>query len=485
MNNGTNNLNGNNVGTGVNPTPNPNTPNTLNNGNINPGFTVMLNDTPRSNPTPAPQPAQATPVTPSTSNVVGVNPPPASSNSVPPVSPVPPVNGAPNPTPLTTPTNSASTAAPLNNPASSQTPSIEPAYTNPQTIANGLNSMPGFEDNVVGTTPPISLEPDKQPKKKNNKVLFIILIVALLVAIGGGTYYLLNNTNLFKKGQNITVEPIDFELSIGDTLPDDLNKYVKVSGTDIANCEKNVTGVNLKKAGVYEFEVSCGGTVRKGKITVVDNRDIEYEPVVVYKKINGTVNAQEFAKITNGIDANIEFVDKTTVDTNLKTPGVYTVKVKATSNNGKSIEFDSKLIVLQYDVKKDYNCVLQDNVDIENNNAKLKQTYRFKISDSDTAKNIYGGLTQDIYEITFNNQEEYNKIIEEFKTNNKVTINNIEITNLNSQFDSDNKKIIVTNELDNQALVNNYGAATFDSYSSLSKKFKTQLQYVCTVDDPQ
>ena len=37
----------------------------------------------------------------------------------------------------------------------------EPAYTNPQNI----NPMPGFEhSNQIGTTPPISLEPEKEPK---------------------------------------------------------------------------------------------------------------------------------------------------------------------------------------------------------------------------------------------------------------------------------------------------------------------------------
>lgn len=468
MNNGTNNNTGNNGVVNNTPNtigavtpPNPPTPNT-NNSTPNPGFTVMLNDP---KPTTPPQPSAPNPVNePPISNPAPVN----NQNPIPPTN----VMGAVN-------LQSTPVSTPLENPVG--TP-VEPAYTNPQTITN---SMPGFETGgVVGTTPPISLEAEKKPKKKgNNKLLFIILILALLVGIGVGTYYLLNNTNLFKKNNQITIETIDFETNIGDNLPDDINKYAKVTGTEITNCSYIVTGVNTKKAGVYDFEVTCGNVSRKGKITVIDNREVEVEGQVVYKKVGDTVEASEFGKVVNGMTATFEFIDQDTITNYLKNAGVYNVKIKAVSNNN-SVEFDSKLIVLQYDVKKNYNCKLIENVKIDGYDALENQTYRFKISDSDTAKNIYGGLAQDIYEFIFNSKDDYDKVVNDYKTNKTIMLNGVEINQLNVSFNESTKTITVTNELNNQTLIAQHGADTFTTYSNLAKRFKTELGYNCIVENP-
>ena len=458
----------------------------MNNGanqmpNPNPGTVVMGPSPTQASPTPSPEPVNPTPVNPI--NPTPVNPVPAEPT---PVNPTPVNVVGPNSTPVMGP------EVPNNGPSAPM-----PNYTNPQTIPdnnmanpnpvpnNTLGDMPGFESGgVVGTTPPISLDPEKKPKKKNNFTLFIIIIVVLLIAIGAGVYFILNKTG--GKAEKTSIETRNLEISIGQELPEDIKVYASIKGTAAENCSKDISQVNINKAGEYEFEIKCGGTVQKGKVTVKDDREIEVTNVVVYKVAGDTIEAKEFATSTD-TTLTYEFFDQNEVNTRINIPGTHNIRLKATSTNGKTLEFDSKLIVTQYPVKRYYNCAISSDEMIEPQGTK-SVSYRFVISDGlengETVSNIYGGLAQEIYKFVINDEAKYNELKTTYATDKQVTIDGILGNHLNLTFDDANKTITIINELDNSALETIHGADKFTTYSALSQYFSGQLGYSCQVENP-
>ncbi len=448
---GTNPVNNNGVEPYVS-TPNTSTNNTA---NSNPTFTVMLDkpvtETPK-NPTPSP--SVSTPVPPS----------------------------------VATPTSGIGTPSPSPNPSgtgvSPQPATPEPAYTNPQSIG----SMPGFEDSsVVGTTPPISLEADKtiekKPKKKNS-LLFIIIIIGALLLVGGGTYYVLNYTNLLN-GNKTTLEALNFNLNVGEELPTEISKYAKITGTDASNCTRDVSKVDINKAGTYEFSITCGGVVRKGKITVIDERPLTIIALTAYKVAGSTLEPSEFGT-SDYSDVTYEFVDQNDVTTKINTPGVHTIELKATNSSGKTVNFTGKLIVTQYEVKRYYICDISSNY-IDSIKATKTVNYRFVISDSPQESNIYGGLTQEINKYKFDNVTDYNSYKSLINTDKKINIDNVEGTLANTTFDdTDNSISIITKDFDNTELYTKYGENNLKTYRSISAYFggpatSGGLGYTCRV----
>lgn len=347
----------------------------------------------------------------------------------------------------------------------------EPAYTNPQNI----NPMPGFEHTgTIGTTPPISLEPEKQPqKKKTNKTLFVVIIILLLFGVGFGTYYVLKYTDLLSSKPKITINTKDIEVNMGENLSSNLTDYADIVGTDYHNCNLNVLDVDTKTVGTYTYQVTCGEIYKKGTITVVDNTELVVDTQKVYKVKGDTIEAKEFVVNPNS-NYTYEFVNQSEVEGYLNgTFGTYQIKIKATSGT-KTLEVNAELVVLEHRIKGYLTCQSNEQ-NLANSSTKKIVQQRFAIADDGNSG--FGKVAQEIHVFKFADETEYSNYLATYKNGNAVTIDNI---TGDTKFDDSNLTITITNEKSDTEVINKYGENTMTNYASIKKYFIDTLGYECT-----
>ncbi len=426
----------------------------------------MSNPIPREevNPTPvSPGPVNVPPAPMPSAPVEGPNPanvPPVTPEVVPPVTPVMPnANpGMPEPLPVTP----------------------EPAYTNPNTIGNPNGMMPGFESaNNIGTTPPISFEPEKKPEKKTNKLVFIIIILVVLAAVGFGTFYVLKYTDLLNnKVAKISIEPKNFEVNLGDELPSTNGDYATVTGTDIASCGVDTSEVDTSKVGEYTYTITCGETHRQGKVSVVDNSVLEVALKTVYKSKNESLEAKEFAT-SDDSSLTYEFVSEDEVKSLLSgEAGTKTVKIKVTNESGKSIEVEGTLVVLDYVVKGFITCSKEETLA---DNKTMVTSERFAIADlNGENSNDFANIIYEEIAFKFNDRDEYNNLVEEYQANKTITVNNI--TSDEIKFDDlETNPTITFKAIKNvEDAEKEYGKDNLAKYSTIKSYFETNLKYTCS-----
>ena len=424
-----------------------------------------VNTTPVANGAPEPVETLGTP----TNNNV-INPEVLNNNTnntavtTPPVEPAQPV-GQPTPVEQPAPVEPAPQAAP--------TPVVapEPAYTNPQAI-NPKPPVAGF-DGSIGTTPPVSLEPEKVPKKKGNKFLFTLLIIVLLIGVGFGTYYILNYTDLLKKKETITVETKELSFNIGDDLPTNISEYATITGTDSKNCSFDTSLVNTQEEGSYTFKVICGSVEKTGTVEVVDNREIEVTLKTVYKKVGSEIEAKEFVEeVDDSYD--YEFKDEEDVKTKLSgEAGVYSIPLKI-STTSKSTEANGTLVVVKSDVKGFYTCVASSET-VSDIKATKEKSLMFVILND--GNNGFGGYAEEKYVFTFTGESDYANYLDEFKTNNVLELSGV--TGV-PRFDDENKTITFSFDKKSSELETEYGADNIVNYKTLSSYFNTTEGYKCS-----
>lgn len=368
----------------------------------------------------------------------------------------------------------------LNNPSPSQvvepqvqpspTP-VEPAYTNMQNI----NPMPGFENtSTIGTTPPVSLEAEKKPKNKNknNKTLFVVIIIIVLFGIGIGVYYVLKYTDLLNTSPQIVINTIDKEIDLGGNLSTSVADYATVSGTDITHCAVDVTNVDVKKVGDYSYEVTCGELRKKGKISVVDNKELEITLKKVSKVKGNTIEAKEFIE-NPVVGYTYEFVDKETVTGYLNgEAGTYKVAIKVT-NGSKTKEVEGELIISAYAIRGYYTCTSNSQV-LSQESASMTVSEKFALLDD--GNNGFGNIATETYTFKYSDEMKYSDYLAKYNTDGKIVINNITGT---ATFDDTNMTITITNDRTKEDLISEYGEENIKNYTSIKNYFQTTLGYSC------
>lgn len=347
----------------------------------------------------------------------------------------------------------------------------EPAYTNPQNIT----PMPGFENSgAIGTTPPISLEPEKQPqKKKNNKTLFVIVIIILLFGVGFGTYYVLKYTDLLSSTPKITINTKNIEVNMGEQLSNDITKYADISGTDPKNCALDIRDVNNKIAGTYSYQITCGEIYKKGSIIIVDNTELIVKTQKVYKVKGETIDAKEFI-----IDINdsytYEFVNQSEVESYMNgTNGTYQVKIRAISGT-KTLEANAELVILEHKIKGYLTCESKEQNLVNSSTKKIVQQ---KFAIADDGNSGFGKVAEEIYLFKFVDETEYSNYLATYKTENTITIDGI---TGNVEFDDEILTITIKNEKTDTELINKYGESNMINYGTIRKYFMDTLGYECT-----
>lgn len=350
-----------------------------------------------------------------------------------------------------------------------QPTSPEPAYTNPQTI----NSTPGFESTAIGTTPPISLEPEQQPKnKKGNKTIFVVIVIVLLFGVGFGTYYVLNYTDLLSNKAKIEIETKNIEVNVGDTLSTNITNYANISGTDVRNCLLDTKDVDVKKEGTYTYKITCGDIYKNGKVTVIDNRELEIKTEKVYKVKGEALDVKEFIVNPNST-YNYEIVNKEEINNYLNSNvGNYQVKIKVTSGT-KVKEVEETLVILEHKIVGYLTCTSKEqNV----SNSSAKKTIKEKFAIAGDGKFSFGKVANEIYEFKFTDETEYSNYLAKYKADNTIVIDNV---TGKVEFDNSNLIITITNELSDTELNSRYGENTIVNYSSIKKYFIDTLGYEC------
>ena len=349
----------------------------------------------------------------------------------------------------------------------------EPAYTNPQNI----NPMPGFEhSNQIGTTPPISLEPEKQPKKKkSNKTLFVLIILIVLFGIGFGTYYILKYTDILNNTPKIVIETKNIEINIGDTLSTDINDYATVTGTDIKNCNVNKESVDSSKVGTYTYEITCGEIYKSGTINVVDNTELIVNVENIYKVKGSTVEAKDFI-INPKEDYTYEILNSEEVNTYLNgEEGTYVVKIKATSG-AKTKEVEANLTIIKYEIRG-YLICSSNSQNLENSSTTKTLIEKFAIVND--GNNGFGGIAKQSYKFKFSDETEYTTYLADYKNKGTLTIDNV--TGI-AEFNDSDLTITLTTDKTKEEVITKYGESNMVNYRSIRNYFTDTLKYTCSFD---
>lgn len=387
------------------------------------------------------------------------------------------LNSTPNPTTI-------ETTVDMNNNNNMNNPELNNSLNQNNEMAGMAfeGGMPGFENgNNIGMTPPISIDQNPMnnntpaPKpKKSNKLAFTILIVFILIAIGGGTYCVLKYTNILNRGgkQNaIQINTHNVEININDSLPLD-SDLATVTGTTLDTCTFDKSLIDVTKAGEYDFTITCNGIIKSGKVKVVDNTPLALK--TLYKAVGDTLEAQEFASLTNNYS--YEFTNPDELTEYLKTPGEYSVTIKATDASNNTKEGTAKLYVTENSIRGFLDCSTNPQ-NISGTSITMQESDRFGISVNDEKANVYSGLGFVQYTFIFNDEVEYNTYIDNYKTNGEVTINNI--TSKDMTYDNATKTITLMNKLNNEELYNSYGEETFQKYTDILNYYTSNLGRTC------
>ena len=388
-----------------------------------------------------------------------------------PTEPVPPqeVPPMPNPEPLNNPAPVSPEQVAPTPVVPTPTPMPEPAYTNPNTINPG-GSMPGFESSsTIGTTPPLSLEPEVQPQKKTNKTLFIIIVLVVLVGVGFGTFYVLKYTNLVnKKVAKVSIVPKNIEVYLGAELPQNNNEYATVTGTDISSCTVDKTKVDTSKVGEYKYTITCGETHREGTVTVTEGGELTVELKQVVKKINDPLEAKEFA--VDSTDLTFEFVEEETVKANLGTAGTYPVKLKVTDKYSRTKEVEGELVVVEYSIKGYLICSKEE--DMAAIGAKKTTAERFAIADiNGTNSNDFANMAYEDATFTYTSDVNYQNLKTKYNTDKTVTIDTYSGA---ATFDDNAKSITFSKDLVISELENTIGKDNLAKYGTIRSYYEGQ-----------
>ncbi len=388
-----------------------------------------------------------------------------------------PLNGGPVPSEVNTNMNGQMGSV------SSNPTNVEPtpAYTNPQFMNPNNNSMPGFDNsNTIGTNPPATNEPEKKPKKnpktqKNNKTLFVVIIIVVLAGVGFGTFYVLKYTNILNKKPQITITTKDLEINIGEKLSTNIADYATITGTSSTNCSLDIVNVDTKTAGSYEYKITCGETIKSGKVNVIDNSELVVNIKPVYKVKGDAIAAKEFAVDEND-GLTYEFKEEVIVKNYLNTVGTYMVKIKVTDKNKKSTEVEGKLVVMEYAIKGYLKCKSNEQ-NVTGSSAIMVENEMFAIVDDND--NSYGNIAYESRVFKFSDETEYANYVAKYKTDKKIKIGEYEGT---PTFDDDTLTITLMRELDQVEVGSKYGDSNLKTYRTISDYFENTLKYSCIYD---
>lgn len=338
---------------------------------------------------------------------------------------------------------------------------------------------PSFENpGAIGTNPPPLTQKEEKPKKKKgmNKTLFVVLIIVVIAAVGGGVYWYLN----LAQEPDIKVELKDIAYDLNDEVSNDIASYATITGTNSSNCLLDTSKIDTKKVGQYEYTVTCGKDVYKGKALVSDSSGPVVSTLSVTKTVNSSISPADFvAACYDNTSCTYKFEDESAVNALLANAGGPTkVTIVATDESNNETKVEANLTVISDEIRAYYDCTSKEQ-DVTDIKAKMTETHTLGIlkttaSDGSLAFGNFGTVT---YMYVFEDEKAYNEVAEKFKNDKKVTIGEVSgIPILNDE----NKAIIIKADLNVDSLKTVYGQDKYTSSKTISDLYKNTLGYTCS-----
>lgn len=314
----------------------------------------------------------------------------------------------------------------------------------------------------IGQVPP---EQKDNKKKPMNKILFILLIVALIAGVAYGVYYYLSLGN---KNDN-RVKTKDVSLVIGETLPTDVREYATFTEINPTNCLLDTTLVNVTKTGTYDYSITCGSKIYKGKVLVKEGE----LPEVVLKdatiEVNGEIKPEDFIESCDDDDCTYAFVKENEVLELLKKAGgPYEVEIKITAKSGSSVVKKGNLTITEFAIIAYLECTSPSG-NIEGYKGTKTIVDRLAIGKG----NVFVNLATRNYVYTFTDEVEYNQL----KTEKEEATEFDKITG-NLEFNDTEKNLKITVKLVGDTLDLEYGGEFPKEYIKINAYY-TGKDYTC------
>ena len=280
-----------------------------------------------------------------------------------------------------------------------------------------FNPIPSnFDIGDIGSVPPVDPNGKGVKKSKKKTVLFIMVLIIIILAVGALIYYYLK---VSKGSLANAVETKEITLELGEELPTDANQYATFKSVSSSNCILDTKGIDIKKAGTYEYEITCGSNTYKGNVILKDTKAPNVKTKTIVKKIDETISAEEFISECNEASKCIYSFENADLATGyVKTAGTYDLNIIINDASNNSTTVPVKLIVIDSSIKVYLNCVLSDQ-QLEGFNGVV--SYNDKIGISADSK--YVGLYFKNKQYIVSTEEEYNSIKTNYTTNGVLDLN--------------------------------------------------------------
>jgi len=451
----------------TNPTPNP-TPNIA--GNPIPNPSVMPNVAGTS-------PVNPTPVTP---NIIP-NPTAANPNVAPtsPVEPQAPVG----PSPMPNQNEVGPSVAPTTEPVARPIPGTEgtPGVNNNlmgNTVGTGVPLGGGNINNFtdakktgdIGMVPPTNSEKPKKEKKPMNKTLFVVLIIALIALIAFGVYYLLSISST-----KVKLTPKTVTLGVGEALPDKITDYASITKGESKNCSLNVKNVNTAEIGEYNYNITCGKDIYKGKVIVKDVTAPKVNLNIVFRPLGETVKVEDFVNsCTDPSECTTAFVNEETVKNYLTTAGgPYKVEISATDKSNNSITYDGSLYVTEYPVALYYNCS-KPSEPVTGYQATKTENDVLPMGRGEDSVYYYQNVSLREYIYVFTSKDEYEEV-----TKNKESSISFDGNTGTARYDDENLTLTIITDLPKATINSEAAGAPINTFSDFYQLYNNR-GYMCS-----
>lgn len=318
----------------------------------------------------------------------------------------------------------------------------------------------------IGVVPPPV--PENNKKKPINKALFLILIVVLIAAVAFGVYYFLSISNKKVKltAKNITV-------GVGEVLSDKITDYASVSKGNIANCSLNLRNVNSLAIGEYEYSITCGEDVYKGKVTVADKTAPVAKLKKVFAAVNGQITVDDFVEsCEDESECTKSFENEETVKNYLNTAGgPYKVDIKVEDKAGNSAVVQAELYVTNYAVSL-YTSFTSQSEAVSGYQATKNTIDVFPIGQIESGGYEILNVARRDVKYTFTSEEEYKTITsakEDTLTFDGITGEAI--------YDDENLTFVISNNLPMDTLNSENGGSFPTQYTDVYNIYVTNKGY--------
>lgn len=281
-----------------------------------------------------------------------------------------------------------------------------PTQNTPNTIPDNFNAVP---------VPPVFDEPASNKKKGKKNIIIILLVVILIMSIGFGIYYFLNSAKTISTAGSIVTK--DYILELGETLSDNIEDYVTVSGYDISTCTLNTDEIK-NEVGAYNFTVTCGNIEKNGMVIIDDTTKPEAIVTDVTVIPNATIKPEEF--IESCLDASsctYQFEEEEKVKEALQKVGEYEIDITVSDKYGNESTVTANLIVSN-DAPVRYLICTQEPKNVDEIYAELTESYKIGVN----SQNNFFNATKS-YAFKFDDIEDYNAIRNNYRES--VGIQNI------------------------------------------------------------